>query len=304
MQNLDIFRLDGHTLRVFVSVCETGSVSRTAEAFGLNQSTISHTLDKLRSAVGDPLFVKSGRGITPNEKALAILPRIQKVLADIEGLVTPSDYDVSLETKPFVLAIPTPALLRDMKALHTNLLDAAPGAVFELRRLAPRERVTHMLQHDEADLAITVAGVRYPALLNHCHYGSDTLAVFYDPNFRPPVETAEDYAAARHGVVNFGGETKSVVARALGELGLKRKISLVAPTASMLGDLIRGTDIIATMPLRLAAAAYRGLAHVPPPFALPALEYELVWHRRYEQSGRNTWLRKQVLASRLVEETV
>ena len=45
MQNFDLFRLDGHTLRVFVSVCETGSVSRTAELFELNQSTISHTLD-------------------------------------------------------------------------------------------------------------------------------------------------------------------------------------------------------------------------------------------------------------------
>ena len=78
MQNIDLFRLDGHSLRVFASVCETGSVSRTAELFSLNQSTISHTIDKMRAALGDPLFVKSGRGITPTEKALAVLPRVQK----------------------------------------------------------------------------------------------------------------------------------------------------------------------------------------------------------------------------------
>ncbi len=297
MQNSDLFRLDGHTLRVFASICETGSVSRTAEAFGVNQSTISHTLDKMRSAVGDPLFVKSGRGITPSDKALSILPRVQKILADIEGLVTPEHYDASLDKKPFVLAIPTPSLLDDMKALHANLLSVAPGIEFELRRLAPREYVTHMLQHDEADLAITVAGFRYPALLNHCHYGSDTLAVFYDPNCRPPVRTTEDFAEARHGVVNFGGQTKSVVERALGEFGLKRKVTLVAPTASMLGDLIRGTDIVATMPSRLAKT-YHGLKHTPPPFVLPSIEYHLVWHRRYEQSGRNMWLRKLALNSR------
>ena len=298
MQNLDIFRMDGHTLRVFVSVCETGSVSRTADAFGLNQSTISHTLDKLRAAVGDPLFVKSGRGITPSEKAIVILPRVQKILADIEGLVTPEGYDVTLDGKPFVLAIPTPALLNDMKALHAGLLAASPSLEFEIRRLAPRERVTHMLQHDEADLAISVSGIRYPAVLNHCHYGWDSLVVYYDAAMRPPIETAEDFAAARHGVVSFGGDTKSVVARALGELGLKRKVTLVAPTASMLGDLVKGTDIVATMPKRLAAAAYKGLSHTPPPFELPPIEYQMVWHRRYEQSGRNTWLRKQVLAAR------
>lgn len=298
MENFDLFRLDGHALRVFVSVCETGSVSRTASLFDLNQSTISHTLDKMRTAVGDPLFVKSGRGITPSEKALAMLPRVQKILADIEGLVAPEQYDVSREVRPFVLAIPTPALLHDMKTLHANLLAAEPKVEFELRRLAPREMVTQTLSEDEADLAITVAGFRYPAVLNHCHYGTDRLVVFYDPNFRGPIETAKAYSEARHGTVNFGGDTKSVVARALNELGLKRRVSLVAPTASMLGDLVKGTDIVATMPQRLAVAAYQGLAFCAPPFALPDIEYDLVWHRRYEESGRNAWLRKQVLAAR------
>ncbi len=298
MQNFDLFRLDGHALHVFVSVCETGSVSRTAELFELNQSTISHTLEKLRSAVGDPLFVKSGRGITPSEKALAMLPRVQKILADIEGLVAPEKYDASLDNKPVVLAIPTPALLQEMKTLHANLLAVEPGTEFEIRRLAPSEQVTKVLTQDEADLAITVAEIRYPATLNHCHYGGDSFAVFYDPAFRDPIRTAEEYAAARHGTVNSGGDTKSVVARALGELGLKRQVSLVAPTASMLSDLIQGTDIIATMPQRLAVSAYHGLAHCAPPFVLPSIEYHLVWHRRYEESGRNTWLRKQVLMAR------
>ena len=301
MEKFDLLRLDGHALRIFASVCETGSVSRTAELFELNQSTISHTLDKMRSAVGDQLFVKSGRGITPSEKALAILPRVQKILADIEGLVAPEQYDVSKDPKPVVLAIPTPALLHDMKTLHANLLAAEPSIEFEIRRLAPREHVTNMLSQDEADLAITVAGFRYPAVLNHCHYGEDSLVVFYDSDVRGPIRTAKEYAEARHGAVNFGGTTKSVVARALNELGLKRKISLVAPTASMLGDLIKGTDTIATMPRRLANAAYSGLAYAPPPFVLPAIEYHLVWHRRYEQSGRNTWLRSQVLAARTRE---
>lgn len=298
MQNFDLFRLDGHTLRVFVSVCETGSVSRTAELFDLNQSTISHTLDKMRSAVGDMLFVKSGRGITPTEKALALLPRVQKILADIEGLVAAEQYDASRDTKPVVLAIPTPALLHEMKALHAALLATEPNIEFELVRLAPREHVTTLLAQDEADLAITVAGFRYPAVLNHCHYGEDQLVVFYDPECRGPVRTTEDYVNARHGSVNFGGNTKSVVTRALQELGLKRKVSLAAPTTSMLGDLIKGTDLVATMPRRLARGAYRDLAYTPAPFVLPSIEYHLVWHRRYEQSGRNSWLRGMVLSAR------
>ena len=299
MQNFDYFRLDGHTLRVFVSICETGSISRTAVLFGLNQSTISHTLDKMRAAVGDPLFVKAGRGITPTEKTMVIMPRVQQIIADIEGLIEPETYNVSLDTRPIVIAIPTPALIHDMKRLHAGIVAAAPGVIFEIRRLAPRDRVKEMLMHDEAEIAIAVSGYDYPSTLTHCHYASEKMIVFYDAACRAPVRTPEEYADARHAVVNFGGGVKSEVEKSLEALGLKRKVSLVAPTASMLGDLIKGTDIIATMPQRLADTAYSGLSQCAPPVALSDASYDLVWHRRYEHSGRHIWLRRMVMNSRL-----
>lgn len=297
MEKFDPFRLDGHTLRVFAKVCETGSVSRTAELFDLNQSTISHTLDKMRGAVGDALFVKTGRGISPTERALSILPRVEELLAGIEGLVATEDYDASRETKPLVIGIPTPALLDEMRALYHAVATVAPKAALHLRRLAPREYVVPMLEHGEADVVIAVKGLRYPSTLNHCHYGSDRLMVFYDPTRRGPVLTLQDYAEARHGVAGFGGNTKSVVSSALKDLGLQRQIALAAPTASMLGELILGTDIIATMPQRLAGSAYAGLATCPPPVPLPDVVYELVWHRRYDHSGRNSWLRELIMST-------
>lgn len=298
MQNFDHFRIDGHTMRVFVSVCETGSVSRTAALFGLNQSTISHTLDKMRSAVGDPLFVKSGRGITPTVKAIALLPRVQQIFVDIERLVAPESYEASLDSKPVAIAIPTPALLNEMKTLQARISEEARHAKLEIRRLAPRNRVQQMLNHDEAELAITVSGYKCSTALNHCIYSSDKFVVFYDPSQRNPTVTAEDYAKARHGTVSFGGGVKSEVEKALARLGLEREVTLVAPTASMLGDLIRGTDIIATMPLRLVTSAYMGLAFCAPPFDLPEITYDLVWHRRYVHSGRHIWLCRLVMASR------
>ena len=166
MEKFDLYRLDGHALRVFVSICETGSVSRTAELYDLNQSTISHTLDKVRAAVGDPLFVKSGRGITPTEKCLLILPRVQELLAGIEGLVATEDYDASRDTKTMVVGIPTPALLHEMRIVYHELTKKAPNVEFELKRLAPRERLTTMLTEGEADVAIAVTGLLYPPTLN------------------------------------------------------------------------------------------------------------------------------------------
>ena len=296
MEDIDIFRLDGHSLRIFVSVFETNSISRTAELFGLNQSTISHQVDKLRSALGDPLFVRSGRGIVPTEKAIALFPRIQWILSELEGLGAAEGYQAFADKRPFVIAIPTPAVLEDIRALYARLLKVAPATQLNIRRLAPRSMITKMLTEDEADVAIAVKGMRYPATLNSRKYGQDELAVFYDKSHRGPINSLDDYLAARHAVVNFGGGVKSVVEEALNRLGKNRTIALVAPTASTLGEFVVGTDIIATMPRRLGGiAAYRDLAQCAPPVDLPCVEYELVWHRRYENSGRNLWLRTQIM---------
>lgn len=298
MQNIDLFRIDGHTLRVFISVCETGSISRTADIFGLNQSTISHTIEKMRSAIGDPLFVKTGRQITPSEKALAIAPRVQQILSDIEGLVATEDYDAALDARPFIVAIPTPALLTEVRTLSIKLAKEAPQTRLEVRRLAPRSRIVEMLTRDEAEMAIAVSGVRYPSSLDYCAFGSDELVVFFDGECREPIQTVEDYVAARHAVVDFGGGVKSEIEKRVSELGLTREVALVAPTASMLGDLIRGSNLIATMPKGLSRNAYRSLSYVPPPFELSKIQYELVWHRRYENSGRHLWLRNMILEVR------
>lgn len=294
MDDYDLYRIDGHTLRIFVSVCQTKSVSRTAELFDLNQSTISHTIEKMRAAVGDHLFIKSGRGIMPTEKSLLLVPRAQKILADIEGLVAPEEYDASQDRRPFTVAISTPALLRDVKILHTKLLAASDNIRLELRRLAPRNRVVQMLDQEDADLAVAVSGYRYPSILNHSPYGSDRLVVFFDPKFRDGVHTIEDYLSAKHGAVSFGGGMRSVVETALSETGRQRTISLVSPTTSMLGDLLVGTDIIATMPVRLAESIFSNLSYCPPPIEMPDIHYDLVWHRKYEFSGRNLWLREKM----------
>ncbi|MEL7465220.1 MAG: LysR family transcriptional regulator [Pseudomonadota bacterium] len=292
MKNIDLSQVNGHALRVFLEVYEGGSVSRAADVFDLTQSTVSHTIDRLRTALGDPLFVKSGRGITPTEKAIAIAPRVKEILAALEGLVASETYDAARETAPFVIAVPTPALVGLMKRVQTELGAAAPNAAFHVRRLAPRERLEPMLTQGEADVAVAISQGGYSASLKAESLGGDDLVIFYDPDVRDPIRTFADYAAALHGVTGFGGSTKSVVAAALETLGVERKIAFVAPTASTLGEFIKGTDIIATMPLKLAEYAYRDLAHCEPPLPLPRLRYDLVWHRRFDHSGRNGWLRR------------
>lgn len=299
MESFDVFRLDGHTLRVFLTVYETGSVSRAAEIFELNQSTISHTIDKMRAAVGDPLFVKSGRGITPTEKSMEIIPQVQRILAGIEGLMTVGDYDATKEMTPITIGVPTPALMPQMKAAYKVIRNTAPNIRFRVSRMAPRERMTEMLTLGEVDVAIAINTTKLHATLDSVRYGRDNFVVYYDPTCRGPIKDSDEYAKAKHGVAGLGGKTKSVVEIALEQMGLQRQISFVSPTASTLGQFIAGTDMIATMPLGLAQESYSFLAFCTPPMQLPEIVYDLVWHRRFEHSGRNAWIRKVLLETSL-----
>ena len=63
MNDFDWYALDARLLRLLVAVAQTGSVTAAAQRLGVTQSAVSHQLDRLRAIVGDPLFVKSGRGI-------------------------------------------------------------------------------------------------------------------------------------------------------------------------------------------------------------------------------------------------
>ena len=72
MKKIDFKRLDGQVLHMFLIILQESSVSLAAERLGVTQSTVSHALNKLRIILGDPLFVRSGQGLTPTETALAL----------------------------------------------------------------------------------------------------------------------------------------------------------------------------------------------------------------------------------------
>ena len=58
MKKIDPLNLDGHLLKLLVTVIEQGSVTGAANALGVTQSAVSHQIDRLRALAGDALFVK------------------------------------------------------------------------------------------------------------------------------------------------------------------------------------------------------------------------------------------------------
>ena len=73
--------LDLTALRSFVTVLETGGVTRAAQQLHLTQSAVSMQLKRLEEALGQPLLDRAGRGVAPTAQGEQLLAYGRRILA-------------------------------------------------------------------------------------------------------------------------------------------------------------------------------------------------------------------------------
>ncbi|TNE93211.1 MAG: LysR family transcriptional regulator, partial [Gammaproteobacteria bacterium] len=195
MNPVDSLNLDFRALSTFLAVLDEGSVSRAAERLGVTQSAVSHTLERLRKSLGDPLFVKSGRGIVPTQYALQAGPHIRQILDDLQSLSVGPPFSPS--SAEFTFTIAANDYQRDL---------LLPGLVQTLRQQAPGIRLqvmpsgiptADMLRKDVCDLIISPHAPEATDIMQR-GLTADRMVVFYDPSIRQPPADLAEYLKADH----------------------------------------------------------------------------------------------------------
>ncbi|MEM6496224.1 MAG: LysR family transcriptional regulator [Pseudomonadota bacterium] len=283
--------MDGRLLKLLLSIHDHNSVSQAADEFDLNQSTVSHHLDRLRRDLDDPLFIKSGRGIIPTNFTIELIPRVREIVALLEGLPDHRAFDPTTEHRHITIASNASELMPELVKIRSSIADVAPHLVVRFLELGSRENVEPLLDSGEADLAITVRMAAYPSSLISTNYLCDPQVCYFDPEVRDAPLTIEDYSHARHAALDFGGKRTSTVAAALDKQSIARSIEMYAPNVYVLGELVKGTDFVVTMQSRISTSAFKGLSYCTPPMEIPDVHFDLVWHKRNESSPRSVWLR-------------
>src|SRR5690349_21998338 len=104
MHDVHLPGIDLNLLVVLEALIETRSVTAAADRVGLTQSATSHALARLRSALGDPLFVRSRAGLVPTERTLALAGPLRDALERVRRAVAPpAAFDPSTAKRRFVL---------------------------------------------------------------------------------------------------------------------------------------------------------------------------------------------------------
>jgi DNA-binding transcriptional LysR family regulator len=105
--------------------------------------------------------------------------------------------------------------------------------------------------------------------------------------------TLAEFCSAKHVVVVSEGTGHGKVDELMERSGLARDVVLTGPHFVAVGQLLHHSDMVATVPERLAQALVGrfDLAYVSHPASLPEIAINVFWHAKYHKDPANEWLR-------------
>jgi DNA-binding transcriptional LysR family regulator len=295
--------MDIKLLRLFDSLYNTRSVTRTAEALTLSQPTISIGLGRLRKHLNDSLFVRTATGMLPTPRSDALIATIREVLQGLQRLSASAEkFSPATAQRRFRICMTDASHITLLPRLLSHVRAAAPGITLEASRI--NEDLAKNLQMGEADLALGYLPWLDTGFFQQTLYSQDWICLV---NARHPrlMQTSEEadgqrlttwnlttYQAESHIGIS-AGTGYQLLDNALSSQGILRKIVLELPGFLGLSAILSTTDLVATLPRgfgeTLAQAA--GLQVLPCPFAIPSFPVKQYWHERYHHDSANRWMR-------------
>ena len=152
--------LDLNLLRVFDQVMAERNLTRAARNLAMTQPAVSNALNRLRDALGDRLVARSGYGVEPTPRALALWPAVSDALRQLEATLTPGEFAPAEATHTFTLAMADATAAEVMPGLVEIMESQAPGITVRVLPLTTRDP-RQLLEDGTIDLAVGY----FPAVL-------------------------------------------------------------------------------------------------------------------------------------------
>lgn len=289
--------LDLNLLVALDALLEEGSVGGAARRLHLSEPAASRALGRIRSAIGDPILVRSGR-------QMVLTPRAQELRTEVHALVErahavftpPGPPDPATLRRTFTVLADDVAIALGPELL-ARVRGEAPGVSLRFLGEDPAADGSLQLRDGRVDLDIGVVEDAPPEIVVEPLFTDRMAAVVRAGH--PLTEgalTASRYAAAEHVSASRRGKLTGPIDEALAGMGLSREVAMAVPTFGAALVVVARTDLVGLMPARLGRRAVEalGLVSLDPPLDLPSKEIAMAWHQRYDTDGAHRWLRTKV----------
>lgn len=306
MRNIDL-----NLFRVFEAVMQHRSVMAAGRDLRLTPSAVSHALSRLRSALDDELFVFGERGMEPTARALQLAPAIRNGLESIETAIGANDFLPSQALRTFRIVATDYAACVILPRIVPRLVKDAPQIDL---RVFPANRLDSIRLLDDGRIDFIIGWFDdVPDRLQRKTILEETEAIVVragHPLTEGPL-TKERILAFPHVVVELTGTEGQAVDGFIDERGASRRVwierlllemndnddgligrvAVSVPHYAAVPALLRVTDMVATLPRRLALSVCHdsSLAILDLPYDPLRVNLEMVWHQRANQDAGMSW---------------
>jgi DNA-binding transcriptional LysR family regulator len=294
MREMHLRNVDLNLLYALHALLEERHVTRAAKRCFMSQSAMSRALEKLKEMFGDVLLVRSGREYQRTVRGERLLREVESLLPRIEAMVRGESFDPALSRDRFRVAMTDHASMVLMPPLMERIRTTAVNVTIET--LVWRDGAYDDVTAGRLDTALS-AEAAPPQLEAEVLYKEDFVCLVGSAQrLHPRRFTLEQYLKLPHALVKTLEGQQTLVDRPLAQLGLKRQVSLSIPFFVPTIFAIARTDLVITVPRRLAKfiSAIATLRAVEPPREIKGFPYFMVWHPRTATEPAHAWFREQL----------
>lgn len=299
---MNLQSIDLNLLLVFESLMDERNVTRAAKRVGLSQPAVSNALTRLRRTFGDPLLVRTPDGMSPTPAAQALIGPVRAALAALRGALEEKPaFDPAASRRKFhllandyaeiMLIAPMLATLR-AKAGEVGLRVHRSASVFQPPTAAQLADSFDFAIGFFPDTLALDASVHSELLWEESNV---CIASARHPSLRGKLSVRQ-YAAARHVAVFYKTEGPGVIDTLLAQKGLSRRSSVQVPHFASVPFLVACSDLIATVPERIAKRFAKSLKLqvLPAPITIPPFRLAMLWHERIHADPAHVWMRRLI----------
>jgi DNA-binding transcriptional LysR family regulator len=202
-------------------------------------------------------------------------------------------FDAASSARRFVIGMTDIGEIYFLPRLMQELARAAPGVTVSTVRNTTVNLKDEM-EAGHVDLAIGLLPQLTAGFLSRRLFRQHYVCTFRRGH---PLDkrriSLREFSAAEHLVVMSPGTGHGKADELMERARIARNVKLRVPHFVAVGHLLRGSDLVATLPERLAEriAEPFDLAYVSHPAKLPEISIDLFWHARYHRDPASHWLR-------------
>jgi DNA-binding transcriptional LysR family regulator len=295
MGRLELANFNLNLLVALDGLLSQRSVTAAAKRVRVTPSAMSHSLSELRELLGDPLLVRSGRGMVLTPRAEALVGPLHILLVDAERLLQSGGaFDPATTERRFVIAATDLITTLLLPPLLEAIAREAPAITLEFVPTARRGNAW-LLETGDLDIALgaivdDAPGIRRMDLFTE---GFACAARKGHPTIDGKLDLRR-YVETPHILITLGDDAGPTwVDQALAKLGKKRRVAARVRSFVAAPLVIARSDLLLTGPSMLIRyfAELVPLQVLAPPIDLPTYPEEAYWHERFDEDPAHAWLR-------------